>query len=148
MSIKSKKIDTLLDTIRDSQGLSEDQFKLLTLPSVSPNKLQPLDFGSFGYKGNYYFALFIPNRRTGQGSVSYVNYNTRNNLVSCFTLVGIGPESLQAILSSLYRIDPNALRRVASYRYMKNLFSLLLGRRNYKTFNKALMGRVTVTRVI
>lgn len=148
MSTKSKKIDSLLDSIRDSQGLTDSQFRLLTIPSVSPSKLEPLDFGSFGYKGNYFFALFIPNNRTGQGSVTYMNNNTRNTLVSCFTLEGVSPESLQAILSSLYRIDPNALRKVASYRYMKNLFSLLLGKRSYKTFNKLFMGRVTITRAI
>jgi hypothetical protein len=126
--------DAFFTTEKDLRYISEGG-------ATQISKLRAMDVASFTYRSKFgvrdHSVLCVMNERTGAyGDPFFVNTNTSNYLLSCFSLDGTSPESLGVIFNSLYRNEVNVLRKIASYRYFKNLFSLLLGKKQYKTFNR------------
>jgi len=119
------------------QGLAEDdaRFSYESGPAEI-NNLNNLDVAMFKYDGGAFLVLCVLNERTGQGDPFFTNTNTGNRLLSCFRLDGISMETLEIVFNSLYTNDINVLRKVGTYRYFKTMFSFLLGKRQYRTFNK------------
>jgi len=99
-------------------------------------RLRATDIAVFNYRRKAFMVLCVLNQRTGSQEPFFTNTRTGNQLLSCFRIDGTSVETLEVILNSLYTVDKNTLRKIASYRYFKNMFSLLLGKRQYRTFNK------------
>jgi len=144
MPEKSTEKQRRLDLLEKVMGLTDQESRLSIEPVAGGmSQLRNLDVAAFSYNGKTFMVLCVLNERTGTGDPFFTNIRTGNKLLSCFDLQDTSPESLAAILGSLYNMDLNALRKVATYRYFKNLFSVLLGKRNYKTFNKLLIGSLS-----
>ena len=144
MPEKSTEKQRRLDLVEKILSLTDQEARLSIEPVAGGmSQLRNLDVAAFSYNGKTFMVLCVLNERTGTGDPFFTNIKTGNKLLSCFDLGDTSPESLMAILGSLYKIDLNVLRKVATYRYFKNLFSVLLGKRNYKTFNKLLIGSLS-----
>lgn len=117
--------------------LSDEDNKLkYTSGPAEVNRLDATDIAIFQYRRKAFMVICVLNERTGPQEPFFTNANTGNQLLSCFRLDGTSVETLEVVLNSLYNMDRNALKRIASYRLFKNMFSVLLGKRQYRTFNK------------
>jgi len=137
MSIKSVNKKKNLDLVEKIFAITREDvdYKSEPIPG-GMSQLRPLDIAVFSYGGNIFMVLCVLNERTGTRDPFFTNTNTGNKLLSCFDLKRASVDSLRSILGSLYNIDFNVLRKIGTYRYFKSMFSLLLGKRQYKTFNK------------
>jgi len=117
--------------------LSEDDNRLkYTSGPAELGRLKATDIAVFSYRRKSFMVLCVLNQRTGDEEPFFTNTKTGNQLLSCFRIDGTSVETIEVVLNSLYSMDKNVLKKIASYRYFKNMFSLLLGKRQYRTFNK------------
>lgn len=144
MSIKSVNRKENLDLVEKILLLTREEvsFKTETVPG-GWSQLKPLDIAMFSYDEKTFMVLCVLNERTGTRDPFFTNANTGNKLLSCFDLKKTSVDSLRAILESLYNNDLNILRKIGTYRYFKNMFSILLGKRRYKTFYKTNISGLT-----
>ncbi len=144
MSVFSDDKQNYLNMVSIVQGLAGDEtrFSYETGPAEIRN-LNCLDVALFQYRRSVFLVLCVLNERTGQGDPYFTNTNTGNVLLSCFRLDGVSMETLEIIFNSLYRNEINVLRKIGTYRYFKTMFSILLGKRQYRTFNKLQISGLT-----
>ena len=144
MSIKSENKKESLEVVEKIFMLTREEASFKTEPLPGGwSQLRPMDIAMFSYDGKTFMVLCVLNERTGTRDPFFTNANTGNKLLSCFDLKRTSVDSLRAILGSLYNNDINVLRRIGTYRYFKSMFSILLGKRRYKTFYKTNISGLT-----
>lgn len=95
--------------------------------------------------------LIVSNNRSGLGSGVYSHTNKKfigDKYLSCFVLDGLSFESVQTITGSINKYGTllTDRQKVRSYKYIKNLFGTLLGRKKYRTLSISMGGVSNVRR--
>ena len=122
--------------LNQALGLDPNEFKFVQAPVPSTHNLSPGDILTFSYsKGsgsaNSFITLAVSNSRSGMGSVNFSGSGKK--YYSCYLIDHLSEETWKTIVSSINKYKGN-YKKVASYRYIKNLFGMFLGKSYYRTF--------------
>jgi hypothetical protein len=84
--------------------------------------------------------LVVSNSRSGLGSAMYTHRSkkgTQDKYLSCFLIDHLQYETLSTIKTSInkYRKKVSDGRKAKSYKYVKSLFGLIIGRDKYRTLS-------------
>jgi len=120
------------EKLKRALEIDETGLDLISARVPSVNSISPGNVVSFSYNKSSYMALAASNGRSGPSSAVFRSRGTKNKLFSCFLVDHLSSESLKIIIESLNRYG--SFTKIASYRYITNLFGLFVGRENYRTF--------------
>ena len=97
-------------------------------------------------KNKPFTVLVVSNARSGLGSGLFSTAGDK--FLSCFILDGLSFESVRTIKSSIdkYRLLISDRRKAKSYKYIANLFGLILGKNKYRTLSVSQGGISDVVR--
>ena len=119
------------EKLKQALGLDEVEYELISTKISNTSNISPGQVVTFVYDGKQFMALAVSNARSGS-NVTFRNIRTRNKLFSCFLVDHLSRESLQVLISSLNKYGKYT--KIASYKYITNLFGLLIGKDRYRTF--------------
>jgi len=88
---------------------------------------------NFSYKGRSFGVLAVSCARSGPGSSLFKNTKTGNKLLACYKIDQLSLETLATIVTKLDKYGTR-FNKVASYRYVKNLFGIFIGKNQFRTF--------------
>lgn len=90
--------------------------------------------------------MVVSNARSGLGSALFSGKGDK--YLSCFILDGLSFETVRTVKSSIdkYRLLISDRRKAKSYKYIKNLFGSILGKKKYRTLSVSQGGISEVVR--
>lgn len=121
------------EKVQLATNLKVDNFELYDTPVASVDSVQPGDILSFYYKptGSQYITLAVSNKRTGTSSCRFAA--SGKEYYSGFLVDHLSEQTWYIITRSINRYRKN-YTRAASYKYIKNLFGVFVGKQHYRTF--------------
>lgn len=122
--------------LQTALGSSNQEFKFNSARIPSVNSLTPGDILSFSYSkktggANTFITLAVSNKRSGSSSASFSSNGKQ--YYSCYLIDHLSEETWKTIVATINKYKGD-YGKIASYRYIKNLFGMFLGKSYYRTF--------------
>lgn len=100
---------------------------------IPVNDIKPGDLLTFEYNGELFTVLAVSCSRSGDSSSFFSVITTKNTLMSCFKVNHLQQETISTIVSRINKLG-DKFSKIASYKYVKNLFGIFIGKDRFRTF--------------
>ena len=148
MAINSKKSPkNIKKEAKDLFGYSLDEFELVN--NVQVGEFQTGDIGLFHYKvgatiNQKFLVLCVSNARSG--IIPSFMSSKRNPLLSTFRIDHLSQETIAVIAGALHK-SVTPLYQWATYSQFTSFLGKVVGKENYRTFDKTKMSSISIVEV-